>query len=321
MREVNTFRGIPYADYFNVISEWKVTDNNDKGCTIQIFLDFKFHKSTWLQGTIESNTKAELLEVFEQWYEAVNHQIRTVETKRYLQKSSNHNLMRSNSGESDGVKRKEGSPSKAKQTQDIENNLPPPKLSLQEEEDEDDGYDEEDGKTIFLLSLLPSLNSIFSLEMLPKSPHENSANTSDADDFQFYDAEDYPSDAESNISPNKLSKRLSVSEHKLKTDIVHSISKNSFYDEDHKSDDLRLPPFYPSDSKIKATPSLQQIYQQIQAREREKIYSSINGQEITTTRDLAINVVETIFVLAEFSYWQVNTLVFIVSLSNLSLRS
>ncbi len=150
--------------------------------------------------------------------------------------------------------------------------------------------------------------------MLPKSPHENSANTSDADDFQFYDAEDYPSDAESNISPNKLSKRLSVSDHKLKTDIVHSISKNSFYDEDHKSDDLRLPPFYPSDSKIKATPSLQQIYQQIQAREREKIYSSINGQEITTTRDLAINVVETIFVLAEFSYWQVRELLIILIL-------
>eukprot|EP01040_Poterioochromonas_malhamensis_P004114 gene4114-4404_t len=195
VREVNTFRGIPYADYFNVISEWKVTDNNDKGCTIQIFLDFKFHKSTWLQGTIESNTKAELLEVFEQWYEAVNHQIRTVETKRYLQKSSNHNLMRSNSGESDGVKRKEGSLSKAKQTQDIENNLPPPKLSLQEEEDEDDGYDEED-------------------EMLPKSPHENSANTSDADDFQFYDAEDYPSDAETVFTlPQTLLLSMETSRH------------------------------------------------------------------------------------------------------------
>lgn len=30
-------------------------------------LDIVFHKSTWLQGTIEANTKAELLDVYELW--------------------------------------------------------------------------------------------------------------------------------------------------------------------------------------------------------------------------------------------------------------
>ncbi len=79
VKEVNSFRGIPYADYFNVNTEWIVTSapqpiaptNNEKPISpfiyVSIYLDFTFHKSTWLQGTIESNTKAELIEVFELW--------------------------------------------------------------------------------------------------------------------------------------------------------------------------------------------------------------------------------------------------------------
>jgi hypothetical protein len=45
---------------------------NDFNCKIVITLDFKFHKSTWLKGTIESNTKAELLGVYELWYVSAN---------------------------------------------------------------------------------------------------------------------------------------------------------------------------------------------------------------------------------------------------------
>jgi len=60
IKEVNNFRGIPYADYFSVIVEWFVfdVDNGDtSNCDIKITLSFDFHKSTWLRGTIESNTK------------------------------------------------------------------------------------------------------------------------------------------------------------------------------------------------------------------------------------------------------------------------
>ena len=80
IKEVNSFRGIPYADYFNVNTEWKVvaktrtkegersesqqeskSDPENESVHVTILLDFTFHKSTWLRGTIESNTKAELV--------------------------------------------------------------------------------------------------------------------------------------------------------------------------------------------------------------------------------------------------------------------
>jgi len=122
--EINSFRDIPYADYFNVHLDWTVTckkhtntmdipssgsgtrqakasaatgsvsgagGRGDDGthsllhgrvadtdtdidkindryiCIIEVFLEFKFFQSTWLQSTIESNTRSELMSVFEMW--------------------------------------------------------------------------------------------------------------------------------------------------------------------------------------------------------------------------------------------------------------
>jgi hypothetical protein len=92
VRETNSFRGIPYADYFNVITEWNVVPsapansgagqqlNSSSGasgsCKATVYLDFQFHKSTWLQGTIESNTKAELIGVYELWLQSAQRTIR-----------------------------------------------------------------------------------------------------------------------------------------------------------------------------------------------------------------------------------------------------
>jgi hypothetical protein len=111
IKESNTFRGIPYADYFGVNTEWVVMSQNKASssfaalsaatssgargtsnssssnvssgtvgsagsggvgggtgeCSVKIMLDIVFHKHTWLQGTIEANTKAELLDVYELW--------------------------------------------------------------------------------------------------------------------------------------------------------------------------------------------------------------------------------------------------------------
>lgn len=74
--EINSFQGIPYSDYFNVITEWEIVSSDKEGCKVSIFLDFKFLKYTWLQGTIESNTKAELVEVFDLWNDSANQYIR-----------------------------------------------------------------------------------------------------------------------------------------------------------------------------------------------------------------------------------------------------
>jgi len=108
--EINSFRDIPYADYFNVHLDWTVTCKRRKGsssssapaareqagraeqkgaaaagagggddesllrgncsdfvCVVEVFLEFKFFQSTWLQSTIESNTRSELVSVYETW--------------------------------------------------------------------------------------------------------------------------------------------------------------------------------------------------------------------------------------------------------------
>ncbi|KAJ1430071.1 hypothetical protein B484DRAFT_54184 [Ochromonadaceae sp. CCMP2298] len=103
--ETNSFKGIPYADYFNVCTEWVVEASSEgardssgiketrpdsprrralkgasapgaDGLRVTIRLDFQFLKSTWLQSTIESNTKAELIGVYEKWLEAANETLR-----------------------------------------------------------------------------------------------------------------------------------------------------------------------------------------------------------------------------------------------------
>jgi hypothetical protein len=75
-----------------VITEWNVVPsaaansgagqqlNSSSGasgsCKATVYLDFQFHKSTWLQGTIESNTKAELIGVYELWLQSAQRTIR-----------------------------------------------------------------------------------------------------------------------------------------------------------------------------------------------------------------------------------------------------
>lgn len=102
VRETNSFRGIPYADYFNVITEWMIqpasgdntgagqqksahgTQNRAASTIATVYLDFQFHKSTWLQGTIESNTKAELVGVYELWVQSAQHTVRRHQDRRAL---------------------------------------------------------------------------------------------------------------------------------------------------------------------------------------------------------------------------------------------
>ena len=76
IKETNNFKGIPYADFFSVNIEWIVLNSHgslgtsQSGCNISVYVDVSFHKSTWLQGTIESNTKAELASVYNLWVTA-----------------------------------------------------------------------------------------------------------------------------------------------------------------------------------------------------------------------------------------------------------
>lgn len=87
MRECTTLNGIPMSDYFVINMVWIIENvpspysrenlNSMKGsacntvCRVRIYIEIDFKKSTWFQGTIISNTKAELLSVCEKWRDSV----------------------------------------------------------------------------------------------------------------------------------------------------------------------------------------------------------------------------------------------------------
>jgi hypothetical protein len=94
MKEINTFRGIPYSDYFSVNTEWIVTSSRKEGnnfeCSVDIYLEVQFYKSTWLQGTIESNTKAELITVYEKWHQVAKQHLRQRQASNTNPQQSSH---------------------------------------------------------------------------------------------------------------------------------------------------------------------------------------------------------------------------------------
>eukprot|EP01039_Chlorochromonas_danica_P006813 gene6813-7526_t len=77
IKETNALIGIPYADYFTVHTEWVVLGQNERSeSLVYVYLEVKFLKYTWLQGTIESTTKAEMLQIIDAWMESAHHYIR-----------------------------------------------------------------------------------------------------------------------------------------------------------------------------------------------------------------------------------------------------
>ena len=73
IKETNTFLNIPYFDYFKVNTEWIIIQNTNNiknniyNTKVQVYMYIEFIKSTFLQRTIESQTKAELMEVTSKW--------------------------------------------------------------------------------------------------------------------------------------------------------------------------------------------------------------------------------------------------------------
>jgi hypothetical protein len=73
---------MPMSDCFEVLVMWHITplnNTNKEAPEIQVIieLDFKYLQYTWFQSLIESNTKSELLEVYDHWLVAANQFIET----------------------------------------------------------------------------------------------------------------------------------------------------------------------------------------------------------------------------------------------------
>ena len=74
--ETNTLLNIPYHEYFKIEKQWVITpnktDDNTNKCTIKIYVNVIFLKSTVLKGTIERQTKDEMSDMAEKWYKKVS---------------------------------------------------------------------------------------------------------------------------------------------------------------------------------------------------------------------------------------------------------
>lgn len=267
IKETNTFRGIPYADYFTVNTEWVIISNSIDGseCSVKIFLDFNFMKSTWLQGTIESNTRSELLSVYELWFSSAEEEL------------SSDNLL-----------------------EELTINLD----SLPYHRDNTTSKDIELSERSFGITVnvtCPSYSkSIFS------EPRSRSLDTDDNksqisccgsdDDMQFFDCEDekiWPVDVHQD---SHLYKREREKE------------KNDRYIDSRDDHD-----YYSSSSSVRSNNINININSNIppSTPERLRIQYSYptqlhnEGGEMSSLKDLAVNFVETSFVLVEFSFLKV----------------
>jgi hypothetical protein len=71
IRETNSFKGIPFADSFKVKVDWVIQNiiiNNTDCCNVSITMDVDFIKKIpFFQSKIVSDTKIEMIEVFNNW--------------------------------------------------------------------------------------------------------------------------------------------------------------------------------------------------------------------------------------------------------------
>eukprot|EP00639_Heterosigma_akashiwo_P006705 CAMPEP_0194559124 /NCGR_PEP_ID=MMETSP0292-20121207/785_1 /TAXON_ID=39354 /ORGANISM="Heterosigma akashiwo, Strain CCMP2393" /LENGTH=196 /DNA_ID=CAMNT_0039406951 /DNA_START=136 /DNA_END=723 /DNA_ORIENTATION=- len=69
IKELTSFVGIPYADYFSVLLVWEVDQpaQSIPSCQIKIYLDVIWHKNTWLKSQVRANTRSELEEAGRAW--------------------------------------------------------------------------------------------------------------------------------------------------------------------------------------------------------------------------------------------------------------
>ena len=249
IKETNSFRGIPYADYFTVNTEWIVVSSSKetRECTVKILLDFDFMKSTWLQGTIESNTRAELLTVYELWYG-----------------TAEEHILRENVPDI------------------VLDSLAPfqavsPRVGQYGFRDPETG-DFRDETAVITARPSASRASL----TVTTGPGSRSKDTEDSrslcgsdDEMQFFDCED------ERIWP------------------VEGNDDDDYRRDNYDERDHLLPPVSTSRSRKAETP------EKLRLQYSQSVPSA--GGDVSSVKDLAVTVVETAFVLAEFSFWKVSS--------------
>lgn len=320
IKESNSFRGIPYCDYFNVNTEWsvlshqKLNEDEENGiheCSVTIHLELIFHKSTWLRGTIESNTQAELVTVYQKWLACAKETIWQLQPSPMLPPNAPNTLLNmSNSNLIAG-----GSMQAELAAEDL--CIPSDELFLAI----DDNINLSN-----VLSFVSGVEVHDSNNVLPTNRRIRSIN-----DFSG-NSDCIP--GSNNLDGNVNTTSYSLGEH---MDIEYGSDEElMFYDCDdgfsERGSSQKLPNFFRSFSYTSGTPrgnpdylsggttpkgSYRNIPTPTELRNHyyENNINQIHGRhhhefagpggEHYSSRDIAVNIVETCFVLVQYSYWQV----------------
>jgi hypothetical protein len=353
IKEVNSFSGIPYSDYFHVMIEWEVKSKDhpskensagSKKIQINVSLDIKFLKSTWLQSTIESNTKAELMEVYELWINFANeclqhdtdmhkrhrHEEGTLHRKQQLSiqdpaqsapsksigndneygkvspksptnvsatRSSLASLSRESSGSNSSLSKRRGPAQHAGHFEYHADDT----LTAGDEEEDLLFYDCEQGE-----------HSSIPLDLITEAQHSGRASfMNDTSSHSILYQRVVP-------PPTPPDLRRLYPSRSLESLSAHGANVRSHDRDYHKSS------FDDSENRLEgeeamingggSSHSSEDEEQRNSEESRKKRYQKqLRQYRHGSARDKAIQVVETIFVLLEFSFWQVGLVTFIVS--------
>ena len=273
IRELNLLEGIPYADYFSITIEWCCMQV-DGGIHVEVSVSITFHKSTWLQGTIEANTIAELKDLYALWYEKA---IETIEERRVhtvgalsLVDIDRVFADRAEAGEMNSILLREEE-KEEKETEEEESETPLLQKAIDHMEA---GVHSDDGlRTKVLNDVISGRKS--------SSAYLDSATD---DDDGFYDCEEGGSMG-------------LTREHSLR-----SVDSHRAFGLDHlptpkKDGGVLMRSHSASGSEGFGSPGRPLL---------RRSSSSFEGNDAPrSVRDLAVTVVETFFVIIEFSYWKV----------------
>lgn len=293
IHEVNSFRGIPYSDYFNVITHWQVYSVKNansmalaKECEVAIYLEFEFLKYTWLQGTIESNTKAELTEVFELWFETASHYLRLQMDNSHSNQSNHIAIHSSLSQQTDiapsitakksGIKASHPSGVLSRQGNDSDyNSSHDEHLNKELEEHSSDNESREDDDE--------ERHMLENIDLTEEGDEDD--DLEEDDDLLFYDCE------EGAMMPTNRSRKVARNGTGSGSNSVISLTEMMDYYNDQDNDNVSGQ--HQMDDKKKYSSS------------KVSSFSSQHYRQ-TSTHELAVQIVETVFVFVEFAFWQVS---------------
>ena len=313
IKEINDFKGIPYADYFSVIVHWYVfdIDNGDTfECDVKIMLGFQFHKSTWLAGTIESNTRAELKGVYEMWLEEATKQIESLNNKStdielasavsHMPLSNNREVSSPSSVESSsqGIRNRSHSTSTHSQYSDVLNISTHSSSSCMINSKQKQGRKTHLSRVQMFGSSSSSSSSSGNYADIENGKLGNYNGNDDADCNYDYDDDD---DDDEGLEFFDCEDTSLLGLPSCNSPSFHSVHSGGFL-----GDKFLRPKRQTSFDQFNIIPHDLEIEDERISLLRSSNTSYFPPPTSSSSRDIAINLVEFVFVLLEFVYWKMN---------------